>query len=325
MADTFGRVNRVEPVSLEELGRPRIDVVVNCSGVFRDLFINQMNLLDRAVKMVAELDEPVEQNYVRKHALEQAKALGIEVREAATRVFSNASGSYSSNVNLAVENSSWNDEKQLQDMYLSRKSFAFDCDAPGAGMTEKRKVFEMALSTADATFQNLDSSEISLTDVSHYFDSDPTNLVQNLRKDGKKPSAYIADTTTANAQVRTLAETVRLDARTKLLNPKWYEGMMSSGYEGVREIEKRLTNTVGWSATSGQVDNWVYEEANSTFIQDENMLSRLMNTNPNSFRKLIQTFLEANGRGYWETSEENIEKLRQLYSEVEDKIEGIDR
>ncbi|XP_047308049.1 magnesium-chelatase subunit ChlH, chloroplastic-like [Impatiens glandulifera] len=325
VSDAFGRVNRVEPVSLEELGRPRIDVVVNCSGVFRDLFINQMNLLDRAIKMVAELDEPVEQNYVRKHALEQAQTLGVGVREAATRVFSNASGSYSSNVNLAVENSTWNDEKQLQDMYLSRKSFAFDSDAPGAGMMEKRQVFEMALSTADATFQNLDSSEISLTDVSHYFDSDPTNLVQNLRKDGKKPSAYIADTTTANAQVRTLSETMRLDARTKLLNPKWYEGMLSSGYEGVREIEKRLTNTVGWSATSGQVDNWVYEEANTTFIKDEEMLKRLMNSNPNSFRKLLQTFLEANGRGYWDTSEENVDKLRQLYSEVEDKIEGIDR
>ncbi|KAL8162953.1 hypothetical protein V2J09_014442 [Rumex salicifolius] len=325
VSDTFGRVNKVETVSLEELGRPRIDVVVNCSGVFRDLFINQMNLLDRAVKMVAELDEPEEQNYVRKHALEQAKTLGVEVREAASRVFSNASGSYSSNINLAVENSSWNDEKQLQDMYLTRKSFAFDCDTPGVGMMEKRQVFEMALSTADATFQNLDSSEISLTDVSHYFDSDPTNLVQNLRKDGKKPSAYIADTTTANAQVRTLSETVRLDARTKLLNPKWYEGMLSSGYEGVREIEKRLTNTVGWSATSGQVDNWVYEEANTTFIQDEEMLNRLMNSNPNSFRKLIQTFLEANGRGYWETSEDNIERLRQLYSEIEDKIEGVDK
>lgn len=324
VADGLGRVNKVEIVSLEELGRPRVDVVVNCSGVFRDLFINQMNLLDRAVKMVAELDEPEDQNYIRKHALEQAKTLGVDIREAATRIFSNASGSYSSNVNLAVENSSWNDEKQLQDMYLSRKSFAFDSDAPGAGMMEKRKVFEMALSTADATFQNLDSSEISLTDVSHYFDSDPTNLVQNLRKDGKKPSAYIADTTTANAQVRTLSETVRLDARTKLLNPKWYEGMLSTGYEGVREIEKRLTNTVGWSATSGQVDNWVYEEANTTFIQDEEMLNKLMKTNPNSFRKLVQTFLEANGRGYWETSADNIEKLRQLYSEVEDKIEGID-
>uniref|UniRef100_A0A0A9FLL5 CobN/magnesium chelatase domain-containing protein n=1 Tax=Arundo donax TaxID=35708 RepID=A0A0A9FLL5_ARUDO len=117
VANSFGRVNHVEPVSLEELGCPRVDVVVNCSGVFRDLFINQMNLLDRAIKMVAELDEPAEMNYVRKHAQEQAEELDVSVREAATRVFSNASGSYSSNVNLAVENASWTDEKQLQDMY----------------------------------------------------------------------------------------------------------------------------------------------------------------------------------------------------------------
>ncbi|MFS7924505.1 putative magnesium chelatase [Helianthus anomalus] len=82
-------------------------------------------------------------------------------------------------------------------MYLSRKSFALDSDTPGAGMSEKRKLFEMALSAAEATFQNLDSSEISLTEVSLYFDSDPTNLVGSLRKDGKKPSAYIAYTTTA--------------------------------------------------------------------------------------------------------------------------------
>lgn len=324
LPDALGRVNKIEAVPLEELGRPRIDVVVNCSGVFRDLFINQMNLLDRGVKLVAELDEPVEMNFVRKHAQEQAAELGVSVREAATRIYSNASGSYSSNVNLAIENSSWNDEKQLQDMYLSRKSFAFDSDTPGAGMSEKRAIFERALATAEATFQNLDSSEISLTDVSHYFDSDPTKLVQSLRADKKMPNSYVADTTTANAQVRTLSETVRLDARTKMLNPKWYEGMLASGYEGVREIEKRLTNTMGWSATAGQVDNWVYEEANSTFIEDEAMQKRLLETNPNSFRKLVATFLEANGRGYWETSEENLDKLRQLYQDVEDRIEGID-
>eukprot|EP00271_Cylindrocystis_brebissonii_P014404 TRINITY_DN35755_c0_g1_i1.p1 TRINITY_DN35755_c0_g1~~TRINITY_DN35755_c0_g1_i1.p1 ORF type:complete len:1439 (+),score=315.55 TRINITY_DN35755_c0_g1_i1:313-4317(+) len=322
--DSLGRVNKVEAVPLEELGRPRVDVVVNCSGVFRDLFINQMNLLDRAVKLVAELDEPAEVNFVRKHAMEQATTLNVSVREAATRIYSNASGSYSSNVNLAIENSSWNDEKQLQDMYLSRKSFAFDCDTPGAGMAEKRKIFELSLATADATFQNLDSSEISLTDVSHYFDSDPTKLVQSLRPDKKAPASYIADTTTANAQVRSLSETVRLDARTKMLNPKWYEGMLSSGYEGVREIEKRLTNTMGWSATAGSVDNWVYEEANATFIEDEEMQKRLLDTNPNSFRKLVATFLEANGRGYWETTEEKLDRLRQLYQDVEDRIEGIE-
>ena len=214
---------------------PRIDVVVNCSGVFRDLFINQMALIDQGVKMAAEADEPDAMNFVRKHAQEQASSQGIALRDAATRVFSNASGSYSSNVNLAVENSSWEEEGDLQEMYLSRKTFAFNADNPGE-MNQNREVFESAMKTADVTFQNLDSAEISLTDVSHYFDSDPTKLIASLRDDGKAPSSYIADTTTANAQVRTLGETIRLDSRTKLLNPKWYEGMLNSGYEGVREI-----------------------------------------------------------------------------------------
>ncbi|MBD2210003.1 magnesium chelatase subunit H [Nostoc linckia FACHB-104] len=321
--DALGRVNKLELIPLEELGRPRIDVVINCSGVFRDLFINQMNLLDQAVKMAAEVDEPLEMNFVRKHALQQAEDLGINLRQAATRVFSNASGSYSSNINLAVENSTWDSEAELQEMYLKRKSFAFNSDNPGM-MDESRQIFESTLKTADATFQNLDSSEISLTDVSHYFDSDPTKLVASLRGDGKTPASYIADTTTANAQVRTLSETVRLDARTKLLNPKWYEGMLSHGYEGVRELSKRLVNTMGWSATAGAVDNWIYEDTNETFIKDEEMQKRLMNLNPHSFRKVVSTLLEVNGRGYWETSEENLDRLRELYQEVEDRIEGIE-
>ena len=321
--DSLGRVNKLELLSLEELGRPRIDIVVNCSGVFRDLFINQMALLDRAVKMAAEADEPLEMNFVRKHALTQAQDMGLSVREAATRIFSNASGSYAANVNLAVENSSWEEEKELQEMYLKRKSFAFNSDNPGI-MDGNRELFESALKTAEATFQNLDSSEISLTDVSHYFDSDPTKVVSNLREDGKTPAAYIADTTTANAQVRTLSETVRLDARTKMLNPKWYEGMLSHGYEGVRELSKRLVNTMGWSATAGAVDNWVYEDVNTTFIKDEDMCKRLMDLNPNSFRRMVTTLLEVNGRGYWDTSDENLDRLQELYQEVEDRIEGVE-
>ncbi|MEG4504050.1 magnesium chelatase subunit H [Microcoleus sp. F6_B4] len=321
--DALGRVNKLELLSLEELGRPRIDVVINCSGVFRDLFVNQMNLLDKAVKMAAEADEPLEMNFVRKHALKQAEEMGINLRQAATRVFSNASGSYSSNVNLAVENSTWESEAELQEMYLTRKSFAFSSDNPGT-MEQDRKIFESSLKTAEVTFQNLDSAEISLTDVSHYFDSDPTKLIGSLRGDGKQPASFVADTTTANAQVRTLSETVRLDSRTKLLNPKWYEGMLSHGYEGVREISKRLVNTTGWSATAGAVDNWVYEDVNTTFIQDEEMQKRLLNLNPHSFRKIVSTLLEVNGRGYWETSENNLDRLRELYQEVEDRIEGVE-
>jgi len=323
LPDSLGRMNKLELIPLEELGRPRIDVVVNCSGVFRDLFINQMALLDRAVKMAAEADEPLEMNFVRKHALKQSEEMGINLRQAATRVFSNASGSYSSNINLAVENSTWETEAELQDMYLARKSFAFSSDNPGT-MAQDRQIFESALKTADVTFQNLDSSEISLTDVSHYYDSDPTKVVSRLRNDGKAPTSFIADTTTANAQVRTLSETVRLDARTKLLNPKWYEGMLSHGYEGVRELSKRLVNTMGWSATAGAVDNWVYEDANETFFKDEEMSKRLLDLNPSSYRKMVTTLLEANGRGYWETTEENLDRLRELYQEVEDRIEGIE-
>ncbi|ABX08867.1 magnesium chelatase subunit H [Prochlorococcus marinus] len=320
--DSVGRVNKLELIPLEELGRPRIDVVVNCSGVFRDLFINQMALIDQAVKMAAEADEPLDNNFVRKHSLEQAEREGIELRDAACRVFSNASGSYSSNVNLAVENSTWEEENELQEMYLSRKTYAFNADNPGE-MNQNRNVFESVMKTADVTFQNLDSSEISLTDVSHYFDSDPTNLIKSLRDDGKTPNSFIADTTTANAQVRSLSETIRLDSRTKLLNPKWYEGMLNSGYEGVREVSNRLNYTLGWSATSGQVDNFVYEESNETFINDPEMRKRLMDLNPHSFRRIVGTLLEVNGRGYWDTSEENIEQLKELYQEVEDKIEGV--
>jgi len=322
VADSLGRVNKLELISLEELGRPRIDVVVNCSGVFRDLFINQMGLIDQGVKLAAEADEPLELNFVRRHALEQAEIQGSSLRDAATRVFSNASGSYSSNVNLAVENSSWEQEEELQEMYLNRKTFAFNADNPGE-MNQNRDVFESVMKTADVTFQNLDSAEISLTDVSHYFDSDPTKLIAGLREDGKTPTSYIADTTTANAQVRSLGETIRLDSRTKLLNPKWYEGMLNSGYEGVREVAKRLNFTLGWSATSGAVDNFVYEEANETFINDAEMRKRLMDLNPHSYRRIVGTLLEVNGRGYWETSEENIQQLQELYQEIEDRIEGV--
>ena len=322
MPDSLGRVNKLELIPLQELGRPRLDVVVNCSGVFRDLFINQMALIDQGVKLAAEADEPIEMNYVRKHSLEQAMEQGISLRDAATRVFSNASGSYSSNVNLAVENSTWEEESELQEMYLSRKTFAFNADNPGE-MNQQRGVFEAAMKTADVTFQNLDSAEISLTDVSHYFDSDPTKLIAGLRADGKAPTSYIADTTTANAQVRSLSETIRLDSRTKLLNPKWYEGMLNSGYEGVREVAKRLNFTLGWSATSGAVDNFVYEEANDTFINDAEMRQRLMDLNPHSFRRIVGTLLEVHGRGYWETSEQNIAQLQEIYQEIEDRIEGV--
>ncbi|CAJ1405427.1 unnamed protein product [Effrenium voratum] len=321
--DSLGRVNKVQLIPLEQLGRPRIDVVCNCSGVFRDLFINQMNLLDRAIKEAAEADEPLEMNFVRKHAMEQAEELNISLRQAATRVFSNAAGSYSANVGIAIENGAKVDEDQLQEQFVTRKGFALSSDAPGE-LQEASSLFKSALQKVDVTFQNLDSSEISLTDVSHYFDNDPTKVVSNLRKDGKKPASLIADTTTANAQVRSLSAQVRLDSRTKLLNPKFYEANLKGGYEGVREISKRMRFTFGWSTTADAVDNFVYEDCNTTYIQDEEIKNKMLEANPDALRDMVETFLEANAKGYWDTSEDNLEKLKEVYQECEDRIEGVD-
>merc|ERR1719421_1687907 len=323
--DSLGRVNKVEVLSLEELGRPRIDVVCNCSGVFRDLFLSQMNLLDKGIKMAAEADEPPDQNFVRKHALDQAAELNLPLRQAATRVFSNAAGSYSANVGFAIENSTEGvDESALQEQFLNRKGFAISSDSAGYEMTEQNALFRSSLAKVDCTFQNLDSTEISLTDVSHYFDSDPTKVVEGLRKDGKKPMAMIADTTTANAQVRSLSGQVRLDSRTKLLNPKFYERALSSGYEGVREITKRLRYTYGWSTTSGEVDAFVYEDANETYIKDRELAMRMLEKNPNALKDMVQTFLETDAKGYWEATEEDKERLMELYQMCEEKIEGVD-
>ncbi len=320
LPDALGRVNRLEVVPLEKLGRPRIDVVVSASGIFRDLFPNQLSLLDRAVKLVAELDEPEDQNFIRKHALAQAEELGLTIQQAATRIFSNAAGSYGANVNFAVENGAWETEDQLHDMYLSRKSFAYGSDV---NSTQMRTVHEAALKTVDTAFQNLDSAEVGLSDVNNYFETlgSVAGIVEKVR--GKKTPVYMADTTTANTRVRSLEENIRLESRTKLLNPKWYEGMLKSGFEGVREIQYRLSNTYGFSATAHAVDNWVYDETAQTFMNDPEMAKRMADLNPTAFRRMVGTLLEANGRGYWNTTAEQLSQLQELYQDLEDKIEGV--
>jgi magnesium chelatase subunit H len=238
VSDSLGRVNKVELIPLEELGRPRIDVVVSALC----FIFHQPDELDNVVSRWPPKPMSLWTRTLcarLKQAESCSSAMLLPVFP--TRLVLPA------NVGLAIENGGWEDEAQLQEQFLTRKGFAFNADKPGM-MEQQAELFKSALKNVDVTFQNLDSSEISITDVSHYYDSDPTKVVQSLRDDKKKPMSFMADTTTANAQVRSLSETVRLDARTKLLNPKFYEGMLSTGYEGVREIQKRLRNTLGWSA-----------------------------------------------------------------------------
>jgi len=315
-------VDEVELIPLEELGRPRIDVVVSCSGVFRDLFMNQMTLMDQAVKMVAEAKEAPQMNYVRKHAFQITQELNdLTLREGATRVFSNAAGSYSANISAWVKSNEWESEIQLQRQFLARKCYAFNSDKPGM-MEYKGEVFKAALRNSDVTVQNLDLNDIlSITDVPHYYDSDPTKVIESLRFDGKRPICLLATYSKAGEDVHTLSETIRIDSMSKILSPVYYERILRQNDDGVKEISNCLRNMLGWAVTSGNVDSVLFEIASGIFMEDKDMVKQLREKDNRSFRNLLATFVKAGEQGYWETSDAKIRRLRELKKFAESSFE----
>jgi magnesium chelatase subunit H len=322
--DNLNRATEVEVIPLERLGRPRIDLVLTISGIFRDLFGATMELLDKAVRRVAELDEPAEMNFVRRHVA-AAVAEGCAFEDAVIRIFSNAAGNYGTNVNFMVLDSQWEHDAALGDLFVTRKCFAYGRDARGRRLEgrEARALMERALERVEATYQNIDTTEIGITDVDHYFEylGGVTKAVET--RAGARPKVYLSDALAPGAKIRSLAETVRLETRTKTLNPKWYEGMLKHGFRGVAEIEHHVANTFGWSATADAVDNWVYDDVAKTYVLDERMLARLRALNPHATRNLIGRLLEAEGRGFWAASEEVIERLREMFAGLEDELEGV--
>ena len=318
--DELGQVSNVELLPLSQLKRPRIDVVVTVSGIFRDLLHHQMNLLDKAVRLAANAPEPPEWNYVRKHSLAHAAELGVSLDEAATRVFSNAPGSYGANVNHLVESSTWEHEQELTEAFLARKSFA--CDGRGE-WRDARHVLERSLATVGATFQNIDSFEVGLSDIDHYYEylGGVTKSVERLS--GERPPVLVADAYSLNSRLTSLEQMVRLESRTKLLNPKWYEAMLDHGYEGVREIETRVGNTYGWSATTNAVEGWVYQDVAQTFLLDEEMRKRMAQMNPHATAAIARRLLEAEARGFWDADPNLIDQLRTIYGNLEDQMEGL--
>jgi magnesium chelatase subunit H len=323
--DGMNRVTDVAAIPLEQLGRPRIDVVMTVSGIFRDLFGATMGLLDRAVRTVAALDEPDDLNYVRRNIHAQMERDACVFEEAALRVFSNAAGNYGTNVNFMVMDSQWEADDTLAELFVTRKCFAYGRDAEGRALEgrEARGALNSALSRVEATYQNIDSFEIGITDVDHYFEylGGVSKAVE--KQSESRPAIYLSDALSREAKIRSVEETIRLETRTKTLNPKWYEGMLKHGFRGVAEIESHVANTFGWSATADAVDDWVYREVAQTFVLDEQMLARLRELNPHSARALVARLLEAEGRGFWQAGPEMLGQLRDIFTELEDRIEGV--
>ncbi|TCT04959.1 cobaltochelatase CobN subunit [Tepidamorphus gemmatus] len=318
--DSYGRLAGAELIPLEALGRPRIDVVMTLSGIFRDLLPLQTRLLAEACLLAAEADEPPDQNFVRKHALAYQATQGCDLETAALRVFSNADGAYGSNVNHLIDTGSWDNEDQLAETYSARKCFAYGRTGKPVRQPE---LLEAVLANVELTYQNLESVELGVTTVDHYFDSLGGISRSIARARGASVPVYIGDQTRGGGRVRTLAEQVALETRTRALNPKWYEGMLSHGYEGVRQIEAHVTNTLGWSATTGQVAPWVYEQLTRTFVLDPKMRARLAALNPKASSRVANRLIEAHERAYWTPDESTLSALRDAGDELEDRLEGL--
>jgi len=318
--DGYGRLTGAELIPLSEMNRPRIDVIVTMSGIFRDLLPLQIKLLAEACFLAASADEPVAQNFVRKHALAYQAAHGGDIETASLRVFGNADGAYGSNVNHLVENGRWDDEDELAETYTRRKSFAYGVKGQPVQQTA---LLNSTLATVDLAYQNLDSVELGVTTVDHYFDTLGGISRAVKRAKGEAAPVYIGDQTRGTGTVRTLSEQVSLETRTRMLNPKWYEGMLKHGYEGVRQIEEHVTNTMGWSATTGEVAPWVYRQLTETFVLDPEMRERLAALNPVASAKVANRLIEAHERKYWTPDPDMLDVLRRAGEELEDRLEGV--
>ncbi len=318
--DSYGRLCGASLIPLADLGRPRIDAIMTSSGIFRDLLPLQSKLLAEAAFLAASADEPLDQNFVRKHALAYQDENGCDLETAALRVFSNAEGAYGSNVNQMIDSGRWTDENELAEVYTRRKCFAYGRNGKPQAQAG---LLKSILGGVQLAYQNLESVELGVTTVDHYFDTLGGISRAVLRAKGASVPVYIGDQTRGEAKVRTLAEQVALETRTRVLNPKWYEGMLKHGYEGVRQIESHVTNTVGWSATTGQVAPWVYQSLSEAFVLDDAMRERLASLNPVASARVANRLLEAHARNYWSPDEATLDALRKAGEELEDRVEGV--
>ena len=318
--DGYGRACGAELIPLEELGRPRIDVVVTLSGIFRDLLPMQTKMLAEAAYLAASADEPDAMNFVRKHALATMREKNIDLETASLRVFSNAEGAYGSNVNLLIDSSAWSEDGELADAFETRKSFAYG----RSGQPEKRPdQLKDVLSRVELAYQNLDSVELGVTTIDHYMDTLGGVAKAVKRARGAEAKIYISDQTQRSPKIRTLSEQVALEARTRMLNPRWYESLLQHGHEGVRQIEASVTNTMGWSATTGGVAPWVFQEISETYVFDEELRDRMAELNPKACARMTNRLLEACERDLWSPDPETLAALQKAGDELDDRLEGV--
>lgn len=320
-----GRVVAFKLLPIEEIGHPRIDVLASLSGIFRDSFGNILDLLDDVIQDAADAsDEDNSNNYIKKHANE-LKQKGVDKPTA--RLFSNPPGEFGSMVNEQIGSGEWKESNELGNTWETRNSFSY-----GKGNEKgiaRPEVLSLLLSKTDRIIQEIDSVEYGLTDIQEYFAN--TGALKKAAENNKlkyernKVNVDVSIIETFDKQVKAqeLQDVLRMEYRSKLLNPKWSDAMIKQGASGVYEISSRMNTLIGWSSTADFNDKYVYDTACERYVLDEAMKKKMKVLNPEGFRNIIKRMLEANGRNFWKPSEEILMQLKDLYDEIEDEIEGM--
>jgi magnesium chelatase subunit H len=312
-----GRIVRYGLKPLAQVGHPRIDVLGNLSGIFRDSFVNIIELLDDLFQRAAMAEESETENFIRKHYL-ALQAQGVENPSA--RLFSNPAGDFGSMVNERVTDGNWESGDELGNTWRDRNVFSYGRQDKGRARPE---VLTQLLQKCDRIVQEIDSVEYGLTDIQEYYANTGGLKKAAEKQRGKKVTASFVESFSQDTTPRNLDDLLRMEYRTKLLNPKWAEAMVNQGSGGAFEISQRMTALIGWGGTADFTDDWVYDQAADTYVLDAEMAEKLRKANPEAFRNIVGRAIEAHGRGFWNADPEKLEKLRQMYEMTENELEGV--
>jgi cobaltochelatase CobN len=314
------RVSGIEPIGLDEMGRPRVDVTVRISGFFRDAFPHVVNLLDDAVRLVAGLDEPDGQNFVRAHAEADKREHGDE-RRATTRIFGSKPGAYGAGILPLLESRNWRDDADLAEVYATWGGFAYGRGLDGRAA---RPDMESAYRRIAVAAKNVDTREHDIADSDDYFQYHGGMVATVRALTGKAPQAYIGDSTRPDAvRTRTLSEETSRVFRARVVNPRWIAAMRRHGYKGAFELAATVDYLYGYDATTGVVADWMYEKLAQEYVFDPETAKFLSESNPWARHGITERLLEAVDRGLWEHPEDDtLANLRQAYLDTEADLEA---
>ncbi len=324
-----GQVDGFEIIPAEQLSRPRIDLNIRVSGITRDCFPDSVKYIDDVIQAVALLDEPPEVNFVRKHIVDQAADQDLSLsdeknfRRLSYRIFCAQPGVYKAGVNLAVLASAWKTEGDLSDVYVFWNGYAYGGGAGDATYgVQAHQELVANLSRVEVTFDKHISDEGDFLNCCGFYGNYGGMTVAAKTISGKAPRTYYGDTRDpAAVTVTDFADEMRRVVRAKLLHPKYIQGMKAHGYKGAGDLSKRIGRVYGFGATTGQVDNWIFDEIAETFMLDPEMKAWFQEVNPWALEEIGRRLLEAESRGIWKADPDLLDRLKEAYLDTEATLE----